>query len=73
MNRFILDGRYKELLKYYGINVEEALRKAKLPGDIFSRRTPIMKEEEYFRFMDAVGELSEDPELPVRIACKDQI
>lgn len=73
MNRFILDGRYKELLKYYGINVEEALRKAKLPGDIFSRRTPIMKEEEYFRFMDAVGELSEDPKLPVRIACTDQI
>ena len=26
MNRFILDGRYKELLKYYGINMEEALR-----------------------------------------------
>ena len=73
MNRFILDGRYKELLKYYGISVEEALRKAELPGDIFSRKTPVMKEEEYFRFMEAVGTLSDDPELPVKIACTDQI
>lgn len=73
MNKFILDGRYKELLKYYGINAEEVLRKAELPGDIFSRRTPVMKEEEYFRFMEAVGTLSDDPELPVRIACTDQI
>lgn len=73
MNRFILDGRYKELLKYYGISVEEALRKAELPGDIFNRKIPMMKAEEYFRFMEAVGTLSDDPELPVRIACTDQI
>lgn len=26
-NKFILDGRYGDLLQYYGINVEEALKK----------------------------------------------
>lgn len=73
MDRFILDGRYGDLLKFYGISVEEALRKAGLPGDVFSHRTPAMKEEDYFRFMEAVGSLISDPEMPVRIACTDRI
>lgn len=46
MNRFILEGRYGDLLKCYGISVAEALRKAGLPGDVFSHKTPAMKEEE---------------------------
>lgn len=73
MNRFILDGRYGELLKLYGISIEEALRKAELPGDLFSHKAPVMKEEDYFRFMEAVGSLVTDPELPIKIACTNQI
>lgn len=73
MNRFILDGRYGDLLKYYGISVEEVLRKAQLPGDVFAHKTPTMKEEEYFRFMDAVGERVTDPEMPIKIACMNKI
>lgn len=73
MNKFILDGRYGELLKFYGISVEEALRKAELPGDIFSHKTPVMKENDYFRFMEMVGSLITDPGLPIRIACTDRI
>lgn len=73
MNRFILDGRYGELLSFYGISVEEALRRAELPGDVFQHKSPVMKEKEYFRFMEAVGSLITDPELPIKIACTNQI
>lgn len=73
MSRFILDGRYGDLLKCYGISVAEALRKAGLPGDVFSHKTPAMKEEEYFKFMEAVGSLVTDPETPIHIACTDKI
>lgn len=73
MNRFILDGRYGDLLGFYGISVEEALQKAGLPGDVFSHKTPAMKEEEYFKFMEAVGSLILDPEMPVYLAYTGKI
>lgn len=73
MNKFIVDGRYAELLNYYGIRVEEALRKAELPGDTFCHKAPVMKEEAYYRFMDAAGALIIDPQIPIQIACTDQI
>lgn len=73
MNRFLLDGRYGDLLKYFGIPMDEVLRKARLPGDVFAHRTPTMTEEEYFRFMDAVGERVTDPEMPIRIATTNKI
>lgn len=69
----VLDGRYAELLSDYGIRVEEAPRKAELPGDTFCHKAPVMKEESYYRFMDAVGSLITDPQIPVQIACADQI
>lgn len=73
MTRFVLDGRYGDLLKYYGINIEEVLRKADLPGDVFNHRTPTMTEEQYFRFMETIGSVLTDPQMPVKIACTDKI
>lgn len=73
MNHFILDGRYGDLLNIYGISIEEALNKAELPGDVFRRQTPSMTEEQYFRFMDAVGSLIDDPAIPIQIACANKI
>lgn len=73
MNRFIVDGRYSDLLKYYGINIEEVLRKADLPGDIFSHRTPTMTEEQYFRFLETLGSFMTDPQMPIDIACTNRI
>ena len=63
MNRFILDGRYGDLLSFFGISMEAALKKAQLPTDTFKRRNPTMTEEQYFRFMDAVGFLTTDPQM----------
>ncbi|MGN0159910.1 MAG: hypothetical protein ACI4AQ_00795 [Lachnospiraceae bacterium] len=54
MNHFILDGRYKDILEYHGINASEVLRKAMLPGDILNHKTITMKEEQYYRFLDAI-------------------
>lgn len=73
MNHFIIDGRYEDLLKYYGLDTAVVLKKAQLPEDIFRHKTITMKEEEYYRFLDAVSQLSEDPELPIKMATQSQI
>ena len=73
MKRFIVDGRYKDLFAYYGMNIDEALKKAGLPGDIFAHRTPTMTEEQYFRFMEVMGEMMTDPGMPIQIACTNKI
>lgn len=72
-NKFILDGRYGDLLQYFGMNVEEALRKAELPEDTFAHKTPILTEEEYYRFMQAVGDLMEDPAMALKVASTNRI
>ena len=73
MKNYILDGRYKDLLLYHGINVEEVLRKAQLPTDALNHRIPTMTEEGYYRFMTAIGELSEDDALPIKLSCTNRI
>ena len=73
MGRFVIDGRYEAMLSHFGINVEEALRKAELPGDIFKHKTPVMTEEQYYRFLDVVGGMNADPEMPIKIATANQI
>lgn len=73
MNRFIIDGRYADMLAWHGLDIEAVLRKAQLPGDAFKHRTVTMSEEKYFRFLDAVGSLMEDPALPIQIATTNKI
>ena len=73
MNKFIIDGRYGDMLSFFGLNMEEALRKAQLPGDAFKHRTVTMTEEKYFRFLEAVGSLMTDPALPIQIATTNKI
>lgn len=73
MNHFIIDGKYEDLLKYFGIDPGAVLKKAQLPEDIFRHKTVTMKEEEYYRFLDAVPQVSDDPELPVKMAVTGQI
>ena len=70
---FVLDGQYEALFRANGIQVEEALRKANIPEDIFRRRNASMTQEQYFRFMDAVEKLNPDPELPIRLATSEHI
>lgn len=73
MNNYIIDGRYKDLLKYYGLDIREILRRAMLPEDTLNHRTINMCEEEYYRFMDSIALSSGDPDLAVKLATTAQI
>ena len=73
MNHFILDGRYKDLLQWHGINVEEVLKKAQLPGDALSHRVPTMTEEGYYRFLQAIEDVTHDPGMPIKLATTNKI
>ena len=73
MDKFVLDGQYGKLLGAYGIKLEEVLRKAEVPEDIFCRKTPVMSAAEYYRFMDTLGKSAADPETPIRIATAENI
>ncbi len=56
-----------------GFSVEEVLKKAILPEDLFARQTPSLTASEYYRFMEAVDALSPDPETPIRLAASENI
>lgn len=73
MNHFILDGRYEELLSYYKLNVEEALKKANVAEDCFKKLHPLMSEKQYYDFMKAIGDQINDPFIPIQIATTNQI
>ena len=53
--------------------VEEVLKKAVLPEDLFARQAPSLTTEEYFRFMQAVDALSPDAQTPIRLATAENI
>ena len=72
INHFIIDGRYEDLLKYFGLDPRAVLRKVQLPEDIFKHKTVTMQEE-YYRFLNAVSQVSDDPALPVKMATTNQI
>lgn len=71
--RFILDGRYDQLLAAHGIDVAEALRKARLPEDVFCHRNPTMTAEGYYAFMEAVGRLCPDGATALALATGEGI
>lgn len=73
MKRFPLDKNYASLLESYGISVEELLRRAGLPPDVFSRENPCLAAEEYFNFMQAIESLVPDKKIPVLLATSENI
>lgn len=73
MNHFVIDGRYKDLLCYHGLDVANVLRKSQLPGDALNHEVVKMTEAEYYRFMEAIGALAPDPLLSVRMATEGGI
>lgn len=56
-----------------GFSVEEVLKKAILPEDLFARQAPSLIVQEYFRFMQAIDALSPDEQTPIRLAASDSI
>lgn len=73
MKHFLIDKNYGEYLSAMGFSVDEVLKKAMLPEDLFARQTPSLTAEEYFRFMQAIDVLSPDEQTPIRLAVSDGI
>ena len=73
MNYFILDGRYKDLFKLFDLDIGTILKKARLPEDILNHNSIRISEKEYYKLLEAVEEISKDPELPIKMATMSQI
>ena len=68
MLRHLFDHRYAELFAGVGVSLNELLVQAKLPTDLFSRKTISLTKEEYYRLMVALGKLMPDDDAVVRMA-----
>ena len=44
MNYFLIDGRYDDLLRHYGLDPQAVLRQAELPADTLNHDRITMKE-----------------------------
>lgn len=73
MRHFPLDKNYVALLKSYGISVDELLKRARLPLDMFVRDNPCVTSEEYYRFMKAIEDIIPDKKMPILLATADNI
>lgn len=73
MKHFLLDKNYGAFLTEMGLSVEEILKRAELPEDLFARQYPSLSTKEYFRFMQAIDTLCVDDELPIKLASAENI
>lgn len=73
MNSFIIGGRYSSLLSSVGLSVREILIRSELPEDLFSRKNIRLTQEEYFRFMESIGEIMADESNLIKIATAEGI
>ena len=73
MKHFLIDKNYGTYLSSMGFSMDEVLKKAMLPEDLFARQMPSLTAEEYFRFMGAIDTLSPDEQTPIRLAVSEGI
>lgn len=73
MKHFLLDKNYGAYLAAKGFSVEEILKKACLPEDLFAHPAPSLTVPEYFRFMQAVEALSPNEQTLVKLAVSENI
>ncbi len=55
--KFVVDMGWQVLLKDLGLSPQDLLRQARLPLDLFSRESPTLATEEYFRLWDSLANL----------------
>lgn len=73
MKHFLIDKNYGTYLSGMGFSMDEVLKKAMLPEELFARQTPSLTAEEYFRFMGAIDALSPDEQTLIRLAASEGI
>ncbi len=57
----------KLLLTDLGLSIDNILKRAGLPGDLFARARVSLPSCEYFRLWQAIADEADDPRLPLRI------
>ena len=72
-NYFILDKKYSSMLEELGLNTQEVLKKAQLPQDLFSQKSPVMTIDEYIRFMESIKELSKNESISIKIGTLENL
>ncbi len=65
--KFVVDLGWQVLLRDLGLVPQDLLRHARLPLDLFSRPTPALATEDYFRLWESLGQLLHDPVFPLRL------
>lgn len=73
MKHLLIDKNYGTYLSGMGFSMDEVMKKAMLPEDLFARQTPSLTAEEYFRFMGAIDALSPDEQTLIRLAASEGI
>jgi len=68
MEKFLIDGKYVELTKSIGINLQNVLKQANLSEGLFLKKNPTLTIDEYFRFMNALGNVINDENVILNIA-----
>jgi len=63
--RFTVDTGWLVVFKDLGLSPAEILKRADLPGDLFSRKTASLGIEEYFRFWYALEKSINNPTVPL--------
>lgn len=73
MKHFPLDKNYASLLRSQGISIEELMKRARLPLDMFQRENPCVTSGEYYRFMKAIEDIVPDQTMPITLATAENI
>lgn len=66
-NKFTVNPGMRILMMDLGLNVENVLRRAGLPLDLFARHNAQLAAEDYFRIWVAADEEANDPLLPLKL------
>ena len=66
-NVFTLEAIWPPLLRDLGVDTRAVLRRAELPGDLFSRPGATLSTPEYFRLWTAVEQESDHKAFPLRL------
>ena len=73
MEKFVIDGQYGKLLAANQIDPKQVLRQAGLPIDTFAHQFPKLSEDDYFRMLKAIDDISGDPMLPITLVKENNL
>jgi AraC-like DNA-binding protein len=67
MNRFAISPGWQVVMLDLGLRVDELLRRAQLPADLFTRPESGLSTREYFRMWRALEEMVDEPAVALRV------